>query len=216
MSVRPTQVLRGAAMGGLAIAWAVAAHYGSAGLGNADVNALIALAPIAAATALSLGRLPRLTAILGLLGLAAVLYWLWPTLRQKVFVLYFIQNVGINLALAALFGRTLFGPGEALVTRLARLVGEGEISERQRRYTRQVTQAWTLFFLANAAVSVLLGLFAPAEVWSIYANLLGGPLVASMFLAEHLWRRRVMPPSERPSIAAVVRAWRRYQSTPAP
>lgn len=216
MSVTPTQVLRGAAVAGFAIAWAVAAHYGSAGLGNPDVNAVLAVAPIAAMIALFIGRAPgRLTAVTGLLGLAAALFWLWPTLRQEVFVLYFLQHVGTNLALAALFGRSLLGPGEALVTRLARLATDGEISERKRRYTRQVTKAWTLFFLANATVSVLLGVLAPAAVWSIFANLLCAPLVASMFLAEHLWRRRVIPPSERPSIASVVRAWRRHQSTPA-
>jgi uncharacterized membrane protein len=213
MSVTPTQVLRGTAVAGLVIAWAIVAHYGSAGLGNLDVNAALAVAPIAATIALFLGRAPhRPLASAGLLGLAAALYWLWPTLRQKVFVLYFLQHVGTNLALAAFFGRTLRGPGEALVTRLARMIGDGEISERKRHYTRQVTKAWTLFFLANATVSALLGVFAPAAVWSVFANLLCTPLVVSMFLAEHLWRRRVIPPAERPSIASVVRAWRRHQS----
>jgi uncharacterized membrane protein len=43
---------------------------------------------------------------------------------------------------------------------------------------------------------------------SFYANLMTAPLVGLMFAAEHLWRMRVLPPEERPSIAEVIRVWR--------
>ena len=46
--------------------------------------------------------------------------WLWPQLRQNVPLLYYLQHVGSQLALAVFFGRTLLGPGEALITRIAR------------------------------------------------------------------------------------------------
>jgi uncharacterized membrane protein len=82
------------------------------------------------------------------------------------------------------------------------------LSERHRRYTRQITLAWALFFLANATLSALLYALAPLEAWSVYANLLTAPLVGVMFAAEHLVRMRALPPEERPSIAEVVRVWR--------
>lgn len=216
MTASPAPAWRGAAMAALAIAWAVAAHLGSTGAGNPDFNTALGVAPIVAAAALLIGRSRHLALVVaGSLALLGTLAWLWPTLRQQVAALYLVQHVGINLALASLFGRTLFGPGEALVTRLARLLYPQGISPRKVRYTRGVTLAWTLFFVANATLSALLYAFAPAAVWSVYANLLGLPLVGAMFLGEHLWRMRVLPPEERPGIADVVRAWRRHHGSKA-
>lgn len=208
--------LRTTAAAVLALAWALAAHLGSTGRGNPDLNAAIALAPLLAAALLAgRGRAPALT-VAGTLVALGGLALLWPALREQVAALYLLQHVGINLALAALFGRSLRGPGEALVTRLARLLYPQGISPRKARYTRRVTVAWTLFFVANATLSALLYALAPGAVWSAYANLLNLPLVGAMFVGEHLWRRRVLPPEERPGLAEVVGAWRRHRASPTP
>jgi uncharacterized membrane protein len=76
------------------------------------------------------------------------------------------------------------------------------------RYTRQVTLAWTLFFLSSAALSILLFFFASTEAWSVFANILALPLVAVMFVAENEVRKRVLPPQDRVGILATVRAFR--------
>ena len=208
MTFSPAQLLRGLAVALLLGAWAIAAHYGSSGAGSADFNAALGALPIVAVIALLLWRVrnPLLIAAGGL-GTLALLAWLWPQLRDNVALLYYLQHLGSHLALAALFGRTLFGPGEALITRIARSVF-GDISERKQRYTRQVTIAWTLFFLANALLSTVLFLFAPAAIWSIHANLLTAPLIGLMFLGEHLVRLRKLPPEERPSFITAIRAYR--------
>ena len=150
-------------------------------------------------------------------AMLGAIVWLWPTLRQNVALVFFIQHLGTNLALATLFGRSMLGGGEALITQLAKAVHHGEISERKRRYTRQATLAWTLFFLGNALVSAMLWLFAPQSAWSVFANLLSMPLLAGMFIAEHVWRSVALPPEERPNIADVVRAYRLHgkQTPPA-
>lgn len=215
MSVSPAQALRGAAVAGLAIAWAIAAHIGSTGEGSPDFNTALGVAPLVAAAAMLIGRSRHLPLVVaGTLSLLGTLALLWTTLRQNVAALYLVQHVGINLALASLFGRTLRGPGEALVTRLARLVYPQGISPRKIRYTRGVTLAWTLFFVTNATLSALLYVFAPAAVWSVYANLLDLPLLATMFLGEHLWRMRVLPPEERPGVAEIIRAWHHHHGSP--
>ena len=74
-----------------------------------------------------------------------------------------------------------------------------------------------LFFLGNALVSAMLWLFAPQSAWSVFANLLSMPLLAGMFIAEHVWRSVALPPDERPNIADVVRAYRLHgkQTPPA-
>lgn len=209
MTASPAQLLRGLAVVVVVALWAVAAHLGSANGETSDFSTLLGVAPIIATIGLLLWR-SRHPALVGCGGLAVIggLLWLWPTLRQNVALLYFIQHIGTNLALGTLFGRSLLGPGEALITQLARAVHGDAISERKRRYTRQATVAWTLFFMANSLVSALLFLLAPPWVWSIFANLLSMPLIAAMFLAEHLWRARVLPPDERPTVGQVVRAYR--------
>lgn len=204
---RPLRVVAGMA---IVLGLAVAAHIGSTGLGSPDLNAAIALVPLL----LAILMLPfcrgerRLPAAVCLLGFG--LYFAWPLLRRNVALLYLLQHLGINLSLAALFGRSLVGANEALITRLARLLRGPSISLREVHYTRGVTKAWTIFFLANAGISLLLYAFAPTDVWSVYANFLGWPLTGVMFLGETLLRRRVLLPEERPGFADVVRAWKQH------
>lgn len=125
------------------------------------------------------------------------------------------QHVGFNLILGAVFGRTLIGRRDPLVTGLARLLHE-RMTPALLRYTRQVTVAWTLFFLGSAALSVLLFLLAPIETWSVFANILMLPLVALMFVAENEVRKRVLPPEDQVGILAAVHAFRAYRARTKP
>ncbi|HLO64734.1 MAG TPA: hypothetical protein VK165_17380 [Azonexus sp.] len=218
MTARLAQLLRGLAVVVFLVAWALLAHYGTAGDSSPDLSVLLGVSPIIAAVGLLLWRSKHpLLAGGGNLLLFGGLIWLWPTLRQNIPLVFFIQHLGTNLALATLFGRSLLGSGEALITQLAKAVYNGRISERKRRYTRQATVAWTLFFLGNALISAMLWLFAPQSAWSVFANLLSFPLLVGMFVAEHLWRMVALPPEERPSIAQVARAYRLHgkQTPPA-
>lgn len=218
MTLRPAQLLRGLAVVAFLVAWALLAHYGTSGDSSPDLSVLLGVSPIIAAVGLLLWRTRHpLLAGGGNLLLLGCLIWLWPTLRQNVPLVFFIQHLGTNLALATLFGRSLLGGGEALITQLARAVYHGNISERKRIYTRHATVAWTLFFLSNALISAVLWLFAPQSAWSVFANLLSFPLLVGMFVAEHIWRLYALPPEERPSIAQVARAYRMHgkQNPPA-
>ncbi|HTH94593.1 MAG TPA: hypothetical protein VL550_05115 [Rhodocyclaceae bacterium] len=207
---KPLRVVAGTA---LVFGLAIAAHIGSTGLGSPDLNTIIALVPLLLAVLM----LPfcrggwRMLVAACMLGL--VLYFAWPLLRKNVPLLYLLQHLGINLSLAALFGRSLLSPNEALITRLARLLRGSAISQREIHYTRGVTRAWTMFFLANANISLLLYVFASTDVWSVYANFLGWPLTGVMFFGETLLRRRALPPEERPGLADVVRAWNQHAAT---
>lgn len=207
MTPTPASLLRGLGLVAATGAWAVLAHLGSAGEGS-NLSVAIAMTPLVAMLALLLWRARNPLAIAGVALAAVLLVGGWPALRQNVALLYFLQHAGINLILGALFGRSLLGPREALVTHFARLAHGGTISALKIRYTRQVTIAWTAFFLLNALVSTALFLSAPPEVWSIHANLLTMPLVVTMFAAEHAVRTRVLPPEERSSVADTIRGYR--------
>lgn len=209
MSATPAGLLRGLATLFLVVAWAVLAHYGSAGDGNADFGTAVATLPLLATVVILLWRIGHPFWIAaGGLGALGLLAWSWPSLRQNVTLLFYLQHLGTNLALGLLFGRTLFGGQEALVTRFARLAHQGAVSDAKRRYTRQVTVAWTAFFVASAAVSTLLYWLAPPSAWSVFANLLSTPLIVLMFAGEHLVRNRVLPPEDHAGIADSIRGYR--------
>ncbi len=123
--------------------------------------------------------------------------------------------MGSNLLLGAMFGRTLAGGREPLCGRFARLIHGAALPPAVDRYTRQVTVAWTAFFLVLAALSAGLYFAGRIEAWSILANFLTLPLVAAMFLVEYAVRLRVLPDWRRGSILDGVRAFWRH-STDAP
>lgn len=209
MNLTPASLLRGLALLILVVAWAVLAHAGSAGGADPDFSAALATAPIVAIAVMLLWRVgSALSIALGGLAVIGLLAWSWPILRQNVALLYFVQHLGTNLALAVLFGRSLFGPGEALVTQFARIAHGGIVSPLKARYTRQVTIAWTLFFLANAVVSAALFGLGHLTAWSIFANLLPVPLIVLMFAIEHLCRLHALPADDRSSVADTIRGYR--------
>lgn len=204
----PAPLLRGLAIAALVVAWAILAHLGSAGGGNPDLAVAMALAPFAAIVATIIWRRSPRLATTAITGFTIAVILVWPTLRSNVTLLYFVQHAGTNLVLAVLFGRTLLPGREALVTHFALLAHGGSISPAKTRYTRQVTLAWSLFFFGNAAISAILFVLAPATAWSAWANLGTLPLVAAMFVGEHLVRIHVLPPEDCSSITDTIRGYR--------
>lgn len=202
----PFALLLGA---GLVVAYAALAHYTSLLPNNAHWAVLLAVAPPAAIGFGMLrsavgGLIPWFYAASAAILAAAV----WPTLQENVAAVYFAQHVGMNGALGLFFGQSLLRGREPLCTHFASLAHE-RVSPRLARYTRQVTVAWTAFFAAVAATSVLLFCFAPMAVWSAFANLLTWPLVGAMFVVEGLVRRFRLPPEERLGILASIAAYRK-------
>ena len=94
----------------------------------------------------------------------------------------------IYLSLLVLFGQSLRPGRMALVTRLALRV-RGALTPAMHAYTRTVTKAWCVFFLAQLVISAVLLAFAPARVWSLFVNVLDGPLGLALFLGEYGVRR---------------------------
>ncbi len=211
-----TGLLRGMAVAGLAVAWAIFAHRNSVG-GASEFSTALAATPIVIVVAVLLRRLghPLWIASGGLAALA-LLAWAWPQLRENGALLHYVEHVGTNLAFAVVFGRTLGAGHEPLITQLARFAHPEGLSPAKFRYTRQVTVAWTGFFIATALVSSSLFLLAPAAVWSVFANFLTLPLILLMFVVEHLCRYLVLPPVERGGIADTIRAFRAGQQRRAP
>lgn len=201
--------LRGFLIAASGLAYYLVAHYTSAA-GNAGLPAALfgAFPLIAIILALSWRSGRRAVLVFACILLAAAFAVLWPRLQAHPSWMYFLQHLLGNLLLAYLFGRSLFGGRQALVSYFASFVHRPTMSPRVARYTRQVTVGWTVFFLSVAGVSALLFALAPVESWSVFANLLSLPLIVCMFLGEYLVRRQVIPAHERTSIADSIRAYR--------
>lgn len=123
-----------------------------------------------------------------------------------VTLLFLGQHAAIHLGLAALFGATLRRGSLALISRVALRV-HGTLSPTMARYTRQVTLAWTAYFIVMALTSVGLYAFASFDAWALFANW-GTPLaLGAMFGAEYLLRYRLHPEFERVSIWRAIQAY---------
>jgi uncharacterized membrane protein len=142
---------------------------------------------------------------------AALLFTL--SLGVSANLLYVIQHATIHAVLAWTFGISLRAGSQPLITAMAERIHE-HFSEAQRAYTRQLTLAWTVYFLGMIALSALLYALAPWSVWSVFCNV-ATPLMALGFFAfEHVLRYRLHPEFERVTLAAAARAYRSMRAAP--
>ncbi|MDN7905843.1 hypothetical protein QZM18_17235 [Burkholderia diffusa] len=204
----PLGIARGVGAAAAVAAYQIGAHYAAATPGAHGFGLAMALVPpLLFALGVALGS-PRRGWLVSAWLLATAALWAAriPLARHFEWGLY-LEHASFNLALALLFGRTLAAGQVPLCTRFATMI-HGTITSAVAIYTRRITFAWTLFFVAIAAVSTLLFATAPIVAWSTFANYLSLPLVAVMFAAEHACRRFALPHHARPRMIDTVRAYR--------
>jgi uncharacterized membrane protein len=192
----------------LVVVYEMGAHYAVSTPGMHGVGLALALAPLTAATFGAAARSDRRAWLLPLWFLGCAALWLAraPLAQHFEWGLY-LEHVSFNLAMAVLFGHTLLSGREPMCSRFASVV-HGSLTPAVARYTRRITAAWMLFFIAMAGVSTLLFALTSIVSWSTFANYLMLPLVAAMFIAEYGYRRLVLPGEARSGIFDGVRAYR--------
>jgi len=198
----------------LVIGYPLLAHYTNESAHSGNMGALVAVAPLVLIALALAWRSPRRFIMLGVLVLLCIALWAgWSALENHFGLVYWLQHVGMLLILFMTFGRTLIAGRQPLCTRFAKAV-HVLVTPQHEIYARQVTVAWTLFFVAMALVSTLLFFLAPLSTWSVFANFLTLPLVALMFIAEYWVRRRVLPDMRHTRILDAVRAFRNTPARP--
>lgn len=95
----------------------------------------------------------------------------------------------ISAFMLALFASSLYY-GPPVAERLARLQ-DPDLPPVAIRYTRRVTQAWSLFFLVNGLIAASLTLWAPLTWWTLYNGLIAYAAMGLLFALEWLIRQRV-------------------------
>src|SRR5689334_2154302 len=92
----------------------------------------------------------------------------------------------VNACMLLLFSWTLVSPPSA-VERLARL-REPDLSPAGVRYTRRVTIAWVMFFIANGGIALYTATETPLSTWAFYNGFIAYLLIGTMFGIEFLVR----------------------------
>lgn len=138
--------------------------------------------------AIALFRDPARIKWLGPIGVVLGLGFIWA--ERSGMTLSAMPGLPHAMAYSALlvgFGYTLLPGHEAILTRAVNAV-RGPLPPEMIVHTRRVTLAWCCFFAAQLLGSLLLYLFAPLEVWSLFINVLNLPLVVLMFVVEGVYR----------------------------
>ena len=189
------------------LAYAGLSHYGNTAAPTRDLAVGLALGPLLAVALVLVRRWAGPWAAAGAAAGAVLLLSLyWPVLEKDFSVVYLLQEGGFYSLMAASFGVSLLGHRVSLCTQLADKV-HGPLTPQEVHCTRRVTAAWALFFLLITAATLILFLFAPLRLWSLFANFCVLPLIGLMFVAEYAVRRRALPQVPRRGILAAVRVY---------
>lgn len=207
-ATRLKQAVRWGGLLALGIGYALLSHRAAASPTPDLLGALVALAPLLALGFMLAWRSRQRTLMLGLwLGACAVIYAFRSWLVAHYNWVFLLQHAGTYALLCLAFGKTLQRGATPMISRFASTV-HGGLTPALTRYTRAATWSWTFYFGATAGLSLLLFWLAPVTVWSVFANLLGMPLLGLMFAAEYAARCYVLPASERAGPLAAIRAYR--------
>ena len=196
----------------LGIGYAGLSHRAVASASPDLLDALVAVMPLTGLALLMAWRAAQRKRMLALwLAACAVLYTMSGWLVTHFHWVFLLEHAGIYALLCTAFGRTLQAGRTPMITGLARIV-HGSLSPALISYTRSATWAWSLYFGITSGLSLLLFWLAPVVIWSAFANLLGGPLLVLMFVAEYAVRCVVLPAADRAGPLEAIRAYRQAAS----
>jgi uncharacterized membrane protein len=124
--------------------------------------------------------LPALLILLAFLGFG-------PIESETLLRLY---PVGISAVLFCTFGATVLWP-PTIAERMASASGVA-MTAAIRRYTRNVTLIWCLFFICNGLAALYIGLTGSMDVWVLYNGVLSYILMGCLFAGDYLVRLRYL------------------------
>ena len=127
------------------------------------------------------------------LGLVAGIFWKSDSLLN----LFYLPPVLINCFLLTLFGATLLPGATPLITQFSEIL-KGDLDQKALNYTRRVTQAWVVFFFFMTVETLLLAVYAPPYVWSLFTNFINYLLLALFFLLEFYLRKHLFREVDQP------------------
>ena len=146
---------------------------------------LLCFLPIVSGTIRAI-QLPRrrLRFFLSLVSVSALLCT-WIILFPGMLILALPSLVSLGFLWA--FGRTL-SMQQTFVEKIASSQTP-DLSEREVKYCRIVTQVWCVFFLLNAFIGLVLAGWASSTAWALYTGLIAYWLIGLLFAVEFVVRK---------------------------
>lgn len=118
--------------------------------------------------------------------------------------LLYLPPILLPLLMLYIFGRTLYGGREPLITSIGE-AARGPLSLSMRRYTRFLTQLWCGVFVTMIAWSTLLPWLEQPQLWSWFTNIINYGLVGVLFVGEFMLRKKIFPNHNHPSFIEYLR-----------
>ena len=167
-------------------------HVNTSGQASA-LGAIVALAPILLLIiTYALNTKLRIAGISALLVFFAVSWLTWPLVKAHTSLIFWMLDIGLMSALLMTFAQSLFLGRKPLCVHFAEIINGGTLPPDHENYARKVTVAWVIFFAIIIIISTLLFFFSSLAIWSFFVNFLTLPLVALMFVAEFMLRKRLL------------------------
>jgi len=123
---------------------------------------------------------------------------------EAAIYLLFIPPIIVPLLLFWVFGLTLLPGHTPLITQIGQQA-RGPLTAEMCRYTRRITQLWSLCFFLIALNATLLSWLASMELWSLFTNVITYVFVGALFIGEFVYRKYRFPMHDHPSFLEYLR-----------
>ena len=135
------RIVRWLGIAALVIGYPLLAHYTNESAQGGNLGALVAIAPVILIALVLAWNSPRRIIMLGVLVLSCVALWAeWSALERHFGLVYWLQNMAMQLILFMTFARTLIAGQQPLCTRFTEAL-HAPLTPQHEIYTRQVTLA---------------------------------------------------------------------------
>lgn len=111
----------------------------------------------------------------------------------------------IHFFLFLFFSSSLISGNQPIITRFARLIN-GELSAKEKDYTRKATIAWSMFLFFLFTEAMVIAFLAPIHIWSLFVNFINYLFLLVMFIAEFLVRQLVFKEEGKASFPAFIKS----------
>ncbi len=121
----------------------------------------------------------------GKFSLLLSIFFICCLIMRKFHMQYFYP-VFINFFLFISFYLSL--SNIPIITRFA-MIKDKNLSDIAKKYTRNLTKVWIIFFIINGLISFILALFDSKFYWFIYCGLVSYILIGILLLGEIVFRK---------------------------
>lgn len=113
-------------------------------------------------------------------------------IKYDLINIIFIPPVLFSGMACYMFARSLWGNRDPFITAIAKRVYQKKMTEKIYLYTRYCTIFWAVVTGIICIESIMLALFAPLYIWSLFCNILNYIILVVCFVTEYVVRVAIL------------------------